>query len=462
MRTDRRSDVVGGERGVTAVLFALFLVVLLTTAALVVDLGSSRQIARRIQSSGDAAALAAAQELALRSDGADAPIARSVAAGYAARNLHGGGAVATPVTCPPGSGAVEANTACYESAGSSIVVETPVSVPDQPLAARHFIAVRICEDTPTYFAATVGLRAPRVCDEAVARRYQAGLNYGRGLLTVDPEACPGFEVQGDSDVNIFSGGGVFVDAACDTAMIGTGAKWKLTASHISMVGAYDFNACSDSSCTGGDPPLVHQPPVGDPLRDLEPPPRPLTPASCVVSAGETRCSPGYYVDAPRDFGSGNGAVVLEPGIHWFAYGVDFGNLQVRVEGPESLDPEDGSGPGLGTGLGALVYADTGTIDLSGNGEVDLTPPTTGTYEGISIFTGRGNVSPAKVTGTTGSTIGTIYTPDATLVLGGSTGWTVTGMVVASKVTVFGNLTLQIDPDEPAAALPPVEDLGLER
>lgn len=451
-----------GDRGVTAVLFALFLTAILASASLAVDMGSARQVAGRIQSATDASALAAAQELALRLDGTDAGVARAVAASFVARNLNGSTATATPVPCPAGAAvAVAANAVCFTSGRSAIVVETPYAIAGQPLSARHFIAVSACEDTPTYFAATIGLRSPRVCRQAVARRYQAGLSYGRGLITVDPTACPGLEIQGDSDIEIVSDGGVFIDSTCPTAMAGLGAKWKLSGAVISMVGDYLFNSCAGATCTAGRAPLVGQPAMGDPLGGLPAPPEPADPAVCTTTDSITRCTPGYH-DAEESFGNGTGAVVLEPGIHWFAAGVSFGNRDVRVEGPPSEDPGDGSAPGSGTGAGALVYVHSGSFDLSGHGVATLTPPTKGTYAGISVFSGKDNTSTAKVTGNTGSTVGTVYVPKGRLEFGGSTSWTVTGMVVSARTHLFGHMALHIDPKEPAGARPPVEDLGLER
>src|SRR5688572_3777688 len=53
----------GGERGQTLPLLALVLLVMLGAAAIVVDLGRAYVVQRSLQSSTDAAALAAAQEL---------------------------------------------------------------------------------------------------------------------------------------------------------------------------------------------------------------------------------------------------------------------------------------------------------------------------------------------------------------------------------------------------------------
>jgi len=448
-----------GERGVAAVLFALFLVAILSSASLAVDLGSARQLDRRVQSAADASALAAAQELPLRLDGTDAGIARAEAAAYAARNLHGPSAVATPVPCPVGAGDVALNTACFTSGPSSIVVETPYAVGGQPLAARHFIAVSICEDTPTWFAATIGLRSPRICERAVARRYQAALSYGRGLVTVDPQACPGLTVDGAAEVRIVSEGGVFVDATCEGSVTAAGSAWTLAAATLSTAGALQVS-CDPSKCMPTlPPPLTGQPPIGDPLQGLPEPPEPPEPAaaaSCVQTATEeVTCTPGRYpTGGAHRFGSSSTKrLVLSPGIHWFPDGVDFGNLHVRVA--EGTDPE--------TGAGVLVFSDAGPVDVGGNGRVELgTGPTAGTWKGVGVYSGRGNASLVKITGNTGMAIGSIYVPDGPLEIGGSSRWDITGMVVAARTRLFGKMDLHIDPQEPASAAPPVEDLGLER
>ena len=453
-----------GERGISVILFALCLTTLLGVSAFAVDLGSSRQIAHRLQSSADAASLAAAQELPLRFDGTDAAIARGVAADYTARNLHGEDATLVSVPCPSGAGAVVGNYACFESDGSFILVETPFAVSGSALAARHFMFVRTCETTPTILAGAMGLTAPRVCKDAVARRYQAGLSYGRGLLTVEPTACPGLLIRGDSDVDIVSDGGVFVDSTCSQAMEGGGSSWSLSAAVVSMVGDYEFNSCSSGSCLDADTPIATgQPPLGDPLENLPTPVRPGTEAVCTVSGDTEYCTPGAY-STFAEFAKGSiKKVTFLPGIHWFAAGVDFNNADVRIEGPTDVDPEVDADPATSTatGDGAMMYVDAGVFDLSGNGLISLTPPTTGIYQGISVFTGRSNTTTAKFTGSTGSTVGTVYIPEAKLELGGSTDWTVTGMVVAAQTELFGSMELYIDPQEPASAEPPVEDLGLE-
>lgn len=445
------------DRGVTIVLVALCMTALMAAAAFAVDLGSSRQVTRRLQSTVDAASLAAAQELPLRLDGTDAEHARAVAAEYTARNLHGPTATATPIpSCPPGAGTVAGNTDCYTSGATSIVIESPYAVSGQPLAARHFVFIEVCEDTPTYFSGAIGSGAPRVCRSAVGRRYQAALSYGRGLITIDPHACPGLTIDGSSEVDIVSDGGVFVDSTCDGSVTASGSAWHLSAAAMSTGGGLNIS-CDPSKCMDGlPPPLTNQPPVGDPLIDLVEPEKPEDDANCIYTGDkEVTCTPGSCSSGSvYKFGTSSTAnLVLSPGIHWFPSGVDFGNLNIRVS-PGSNEI---------TGEGVLIYTYSGGVNVGGNGTVDFgSGPTIGEYQGISIFSGRSNSSLVKITGNTGLTIGSIYTPNAPLELGGTTSWSVTGMVVAARTKLFGTMDLFIDPIEPASAAPPVEDLGLER
>jgi uncharacterized membrane protein len=60
-----RSERAKNDDGLVLVMVSLLLLVMMVSAALVVDLGNARVVARRSQASADAAALAAARELPL-------------------------------------------------------------------------------------------------------------------------------------------------------------------------------------------------------------------------------------------------------------------------------------------------------------------------------------------------------------------------------------------------------------
>src|SRR5207245_1285517 len=72
-----------------------------------------------------------------------------------------------------------------------------------------------------------------------------------------------------------------------------------------------------------------------------------------------------------------------------------------------------TGQGSLTGRDVLIYNAPADVDdaisLTGTGSVQLTPPTTGTYNGISIFQDRNSGAPISITGNGGlQLLGTIY------------------------------------------------------
>jgi Flp pilus assembly protein TadG len=110
-----------GEDGAVAVLVAIILVIMVGTAAFVVDIGNLMWERRMLQNSADAAALASAQSL-VDGDGEDA--AYGVARDYADANNGRGAHVLRPVDADPGfvvdanSVTVTARTGSYEDQGS--------------------------------------------------------------------------------------------------------------------------------------------------------------------------------------------------------------------------------------------------------------------------------------------------------------------------------------------------------
>jgi len=61
----------------------------------------------------------------------------------------------------------------------------------------------------------------------------------------------------------------------------------------------------------------------------------------------------------------------------------------------------------------MIYLHSGGINMVGNKNINITPLTSGTYAGISIYQDRGNPSSDTLMGTTGnSTTGRLYFPSA--------------------------------------------------
>jgi hypothetical protein len=115
------------------------------------------------------------------------------------------------------------------------------------------------------------------------------------------------------------------------------------------------------------------------------------------------------------------------------------------------------GPGISlqgnstlTGSNVMLYitGPNAAIKLDGNGSVNLTPLTSGPYQGITFFQDRSDSNGDTLTGNGNLSIeGTIYTPAASLTAVGNGTTDVFGsQIIANTLTVKGNGTVNVDFD----------------
>ena len=78
----------------------------------------------------------------------------------------------------------------------------------------------------------------------------------------------------------------------------------------------------------------------------------------------------------------------------------------------------------------------GSISLSGNGNVTLSPPTTGTYAGVVIFQPADNTKALSISGNASSVTGEIYAPAAQLNESGN--GQLNASIVVDTMTISGN------------------------
>jgi hypothetical protein len=149
-----------------------------------------------------------------------------------------------------------------------------------------------------------------------------------------------------------------------------------------------------------------------------------------LSGGGLTIYPGIYKQIAV---SGNGQLTMEPGI----YIIQGGGLSV-------------SGNGTVTGSNVMIYNGlggsgcSGAIDLSGNGAITLSAPTSGTYAGILIFQARNNSRALTFSGNgTFQLGGIVYAPDALLSESGN-GQTNTNLIV-DQLVISGNGTFAVGP-----------------
>lgn len=179
-------------------------------------------------------------------------------------------------------------------------------------------------------------------------------------------------------------------------------------------------------------------PTPDPLRNFpvpdaaDYPVRSSSPLSCSDNGSYT-LYPGVYKGGISI--SGNGTVQLLPGV----YLRDGGGFQI-------------SGNADVTGTGVMLYngggANASQVKISGNGAVNLSAPTEGIYQGITIFQERSSTQVVQILGNGDVQLGgTVYAAGAKVQLSGNgstTGNTLGGAYIARSMQVSVNGSFSID------------------
>ncbi|WP_244661626.1 hypothetical protein [Mesorhizobium huakuii] len=100
----------------------------------------------------------------------------------------------------------------------------------------------------------------------------------------------------------------------------------------------------------------------------------------------------------------SGNITLNPGVYIFR------GVTIKPGGNGSL-----------TGQGVTLFLMEGSqITINANEQVNLSPPTSGPYAGITIFENRGNTSALTLNGGANSVIsGFVYAPDAAVSFAGN-------------------------------------------
>jgi hypothetical protein len=109
-----------------------------------------------------------------------------------------------------------------------------------------------------------------------------------------------------------------------------------------------------------------------------------------------------------------------------------------------------SGQGALNASGVMIVnapqSNSDVISINGNGAINLSPPTSGTYQGISLWQVRSSTNTISVTGNGGSAIsGTFYTAKGLLnVTGNGTTDVIGSQYISDLLTVNGNGTFAVN------------------
>src|SRR5580765_579921 len=382
--------------GAVTPLIAICLVVIVGCVAMAIDGGLLLDRYNRVQSTADVAALAAAEDLFLHwnaNQGLD-PSGTAKDAAIAAANANGFTSVT--VNIPPTSGTYAAKAGYAE--------------------------VIILHNQRRYFSSIFGSSTVPVKSRAVAQGRWAAAKVG--ILVLNPTGSGSLTDTGGGALTVL-GAPLIVDSNAPDAATTTGGG-TVTFTELDVVGV---PGTSGSGFWVG-PVNSGQQPVPDPLASVPAP----NPATMTVQANR------------QTHPSGNNTTTLSPGVYQGGISVSGQASLIMLPGVYYMDGGGFSFTGQGSlsATGVMIYnapqSNSDVVNINGSGAINLTPPTTGIYQGISIFQARSSTNTISVTGNGASTYsGTFYTAKGTLNVTGNGGGNVIGsQYISYNLTVNGN------------------------
>ncbi|HWE93522.1 MAG TPA: pilus assembly protein TadG-related protein [Tepidisphaeraceae bacterium] len=387
------------SRGIALVYVAIVMVVLVGIIGLASDTAYVYLVAHQLQNAADAAALAGANMVSF-----DTTQANADAVTAAGLNQAGGASVQL-------DSAVDVLVGSYDRSTSTFTVNGSPANAVQVTARRT--AGSPAGALPLIFGPMVNVRTSNVSRTATAMTRPLSA----GLLVLNKTASPAIQMKGtgsDPAKIDVSNGGVMVDSSASLAIDWTGHP-------IIVATSLGVDGNETAISTGGVYPTgdltLQAPYVPDPLASL-----PVPSNTGLTPRNPTDGLPGYY-------SKGLSGSNLAPGTYWVDGGIDL----------------SGSNKDL-TGSGVFIYLNTGGISMKGNSTMTLTPMSSGTYAGITIFQARTNSSQDQLGGTSGaSTTGRLYLPAANVDLQGTPG-SAASQLICDTLTVEGDAQLNINYD----------------
>lgn len=403
------------------------IVALIGAVGLSVDIGSAASHQRTDQSAADSAALAAADRLS-----GGSTIAAATAAGTNVAAIAG---------VPSGNLTIN-----FLDSGR-IATTNPLSV--------VWVQAKVTEAVPTFFMRAIGIATSDVSALAEVKFPKKC-----ALCFLHPNASPALDISSNGGLSV-TGGCVQVNSSANPAVTLTSGG-GITAPCTNVVG----------TVTGGGPvtppATVGVAPVPDPLAKLPYPTGAMTSYGSIAPGGtDINLQPGLY--NRWDLG-GSGGLVLSAGTYVITGGIAVssgGGIRNCPVGPCPAGITPGgvtlfmtcsnwvpASPAAGPICAPCpVYG--ADIQVSSNGGITVTAPTSGTYQGVAIFYDRCNNGDLAITANGGVPVtGAIYAMSAPLKITANGPLTVKGLVVTAttQISANGSLTIAYDPSDPAQAV----------
>jgi Flp pilus assembly protein TadG len=335
----------------------------------------------------------------------------------------------------------QSNKALTQNALVSNVTSTitPGSYTSGGTTYTQSMYVRLVATKPTPFMGLFGSPTAQVVAEARAAVVPDGTVCFRALVTGN---TTGVTFAGNSNVNL--GCGVGTNSSAGTAVNVNGSP-SVTASPIVAMGGIP----SSSAYASGTVLMANHSQLNDPFASSS-----LTPSTSTVSNGACKngsnwrtidISSGTTVDsssgspyAPGCYGTINvqGTLTLQPGTYYLADGSNNAGLQVGAQGHLTC-----------MGCTFVLTSTTpnsansfATMNINGGAEVDISAPTSGTYNGITIYRDSRAAATNQcctINGNSNSSYsGAFYFPNDTLTFNGTSGMTLNCFQMVGLILQF--------------------------
>lgn len=242
------------------------------------------------------------------------------------------------------------------------------------------------------------------------------------VLALDPSASAAVKFQGSTDISLL--GCVIASNSRSSSAISRGGSALLTAACTNSVGGTSGISSSSNVHLDCSAPMENQYPSFDPMAGVLPPS--YTSCQSVPGGKKKTLSPGTYCNKQL-----SGEITLEPGTYILRGGrVNLG----------------GNGVLKGDGVTIFLMEDA-QFSINGNELLQLTPPTSGPYAGISIYQEKSNTNTISINGTSDSYIsGFIYAPGAHVFYAGNSTTTTSEClrIVGKTIEMTGNSDIKSD------------------
>jgi len=421
--TGRKSLYRTRRTGAIAALVAVCLIVLLAFVAIAIDGGGLLEERRQAQATADAAAMAAAEDLFLnypKNKGLDT----------------GGNAVTKALAI------AAANGFTNDGAKSIVTVRTsPQTYSGGPNQGTQlptgYAEVTVQYNQPRYFSAVIGTGAISVNARAVGRgKWEPAFV---GIHVLDLHQKGSLNATGTGSVTVTGGAKVIVNSDDPAAAITNGGT--ITSAETDITGGVNVTGGKGGFYGGVN---LGTPPQPDPLRNLpEPDPLSMTEQSknkVQYSNGNHTLYPGVYHGGINI--SGKGSATLMPGVYY----MDGGGFSM-------------SGQGNLSAAGVMIFnapqsnSDVISITGSDSGSIFISPPSSGLYEGMTLFQERSATPTLTISGGGNMNVtGTFYAANAQMKVSGGGSGHVGSQFISRYLELGGNGALNIDYD-PTQAIP---------